>query len=89
MTLGKERYNRQVQELLRGDQANYGLWGLAIDANLEAREQGRIALPFVVATVVLVLVVVAERPCASRREIAPPGADPDRRGRANLRSSRR
>ncbi len=58
VTLGKERYNRQVQELLRGDQANYGLWGLAIDANLEAREQGRIALPFVIATVVLVLVVV-------------------------------
>ena len=58
VTLGKERYNRQVQELLRGDQANYGLWGLAIDANLEAREQGGIALPFVAATVVLVLVVV-------------------------------
>ena len=56
--LRKERYNRQVQELLRGDQANYRMWGLAIDVNLEAREQGRTALPFVVATVVLVLVVV-------------------------------
>ena len=56
--LKKERYNRQVQEFLRGDQVNYRLWGLAIDVNLEAREQGRTALPFVAATVVLVLVVV-------------------------------
>ncbi|MCH7713435.1 MAG: MMPL family transporter [Chloroflexi bacterium] len=58
VTLAKERYNRQVQELLRGDQANYRLWGLAIDINLESREQGRKALPFVAATVLLVLVVV-------------------------------
>ncbi len=58
VTLGKERYNRQVQEFLRGDQANYRLWGLAIDINLESMEQGRAAMPFVAATVVLVLAVV-------------------------------
>ena len=58
VTLGKERYNRRVQGFLRGDQAGYRLWGLAIDANLESREQGRKAVPFVAATVVLVLVVV-------------------------------
>ena len=58
VTLAKERYNRQVQETLRGDQANYRLWGLVIDLNLESREQGRTAVPFVAATVLLVLAVV-------------------------------
>ena len=58
VTLAKERYNRQVQEFLRGGQANYRLWGLAIDINLESMEQGRAAVPFVAATLVLVLVVV-------------------------------
>ena len=58
VTLAKERFNRRVQETLRGSETHYRLWGLAIDVNLESREQGRSAFPFIAATVVLVLVVV-------------------------------
>ncbi|MFQ6027051.1 MAG: RND family transporter [Dehalococcoidia bacterium] len=59
VTLGKERYNRQVQEILRGDQTNYRMWGIAIDLNLTAQEQGRTTIPFIVATIIVVLLVVA------------------------------
>ena len=58
VTLDKERFNRQVQETLRGAQDNYRLWGLAIDVNLESMEQGRTVLPYIGATILLVLVVV-------------------------------
>ncbi len=58
VTLDKERFNRQIQETLRGSQVNYRLWGLAIDVNLESMEQGRTVLPFIGATILLVLVVV-------------------------------
>ena len=57
-TLNKERFNRRVQETLRGSQTNYRLWGLAIDVNLESMEQGRTVLPYIGATIVLVLIVV-------------------------------
>ncbi len=56
--LGKERFGRRTQEILRGQQDSYRLWGLAIDVNLTSLEQGRTAVPFIAATVVLVLVVV-------------------------------
>ena len=58
VTLDKERFNRQVQETLRGAQDNYRLWGLVIDVNLESMEQGRTVLPYIGATILLVLVVV-------------------------------
>ena len=58
VTLDKERFNRRIQETLRGDETNYRLWGLAIDVNLESLEQGRTALPYIGATVLLVLIVV-------------------------------
>ena len=58
VTLAKERFNRQVQGTLRGTQENYRLWGLAIDVNLESLEQGRTVLPYIGATILLVLVVV-------------------------------
>ena len=43
---------------MRGTQDNYRLWGLAIDVNLESMEQGRTVLPYIGATILLVLVVV-------------------------------
>ena len=58
VTLGKERFNRRVQEILRTDQTSYQLWGVALDVNLVSQEQGKTAIPFIAATVVLVLVVV-------------------------------
>ena len=56
--LEKERFGRRAQEILRGQQDSYRMWGLAIDVNLTSMEQGRTAVPFIAATVVLVLVVV-------------------------------
>ncbi len=57
-TLDKERFNRRVQEILRGNQEHYRLWGLAIDVNLASLEQGREVLPYIAAAIVLVLIVV-------------------------------
>jgi predicted RND superfamily exporter protein len=56
--LKKERFNRDVQALLRGDQKSFRLWGVAIDINLESQDEGRTAVPFIMATVVGVLAVV-------------------------------
>ncbi len=56
--LEKERLNRRILATLRGDEQNYRLWGLALDVNLTSREQGETAIPYIAATVVLVLVVV-------------------------------
>ncbi len=56
--LEKERLNRRMLATLRGDEEHYRLWGLALDVNLTSREQGQTAMPYIAATVVLVLVVV-------------------------------
>ena len=56
--LEKERLNRRLLAILRGQEENYRLWGLALDVNLTSREQGRTAIPYIAATVALVLVVV-------------------------------
>ena len=56
--LDKERLNRRILATLRGDEENYRLWGLALDVNLTSREQGETAIPYIAATVVLVLLVV-------------------------------
>ena len=56
--LEKEHLNRRILATLRGDEQNYRLWGLALDVNLTSREQGETAIPYIAATVVLVLAVV-------------------------------
>ena len=56
--LEKERLNRRVLATLRGEEENYRLWGLALDVNLTSREQGETAIPYIAATVALVLLVV-------------------------------
>ena len=56
--LEKERLNRRLLATLRGDEENYRLWGLALDVNLTSQEQGATAIPYIAATVILVLVVV-------------------------------
>ena len=58
-TLGKERINRRIQEVLRGQQASYRMWGIALDPNLEAMEQGATAFPYVAVAIILVSIVVA------------------------------
>ena len=56
--LEKERLNRRLLATLRGEERNYRLWGLALDVNLTSGEQGQTAMPYIAATVILVLVVV-------------------------------
>ena len=58
ITEGKEHFNRKVQAQLRGEENSYRLWGIAIDAGLEIADEVATAIPFIVATVIVVLVVV-------------------------------
>ncbi len=57
-TVRKENFSRKAQALLRGDQEHYGLWGVAIDASLEIADEVGTAVPFILATFVMVLIVV-------------------------------
>ena len=56
--IDKERFDRNVQDILRGDQETFRVWGIAIDQNLEAEDEGRTAGMFVMFTVIGALVVV-------------------------------
>ena len=56
--IDKERFDRNLQDVLRGDQETFRVWGIAIDQNLEAEDEGRIAGMFVMFTVIGALVVV-------------------------------
>jgi predicted RND superfamily exporter protein len=53
-----ERFTRNIQATMRGDQETYALWGLAIDQTLAAEEQGATAGLFIVLTVIAALAVV-------------------------------
>lgn len=53
-----ERFTRNIQATMRGDQETYELWGLAIDQTLAAEEQGATAGLFIVLTVIAALAVV-------------------------------
>ncbi len=53
----KEEFNRNVQRILRGDELNFNLWGIAIDVNLEASSEGQTAGLFIMFTVVAVVLV--------------------------------
>jgi predicted RND superfamily exporter protein len=57
--LEHQKYNREVQQLLRGDQENYRLWGIAIDLSLEANEEGALSFPLVMLAVIVILVIVS------------------------------
>ena len=54
----KEEFNRNVQEILRGDQVNNRVWGIAIDVTLESEDQGAIAGIFIMFTVIGAVIVV-------------------------------
>ncbi len=58
VTEGKEEFNRKVQTMLRGNEESYQLWGVAIDAGLEIADEINTAVPFIIATFFMVLVVV-------------------------------
>ncbi len=53
----KEEFNRNVQQVLRGDEHNYRLWGIAIDVNLESADEGQTAGMFIMFTVIAVVLI--------------------------------
>jgi hypothetical protein len=55
--LDKEEFNRNMQRVLRGDERSYRLWGIVIDINLEAADEGQTAGPFIMFTVVAVVLI--------------------------------
>ncbi len=56
--LDKEEFNRNAQRVLRAEERTYRLWGIAIDVNLEAEDEGKTAGIFVMFTVIAALAVV-------------------------------
>ncbi len=58
ITLGKERFNRNVQSTLRGTESYYRLWGIAIDVNLEAADEGQTAGMYIMLTVIAATLIV-------------------------------
>ncbi len=56
--LDKEEFSRNVQRVVRGDEISYRLWGIAIDQNLEAEDEGKTAGIFVMFTVIAAVVVL-------------------------------
>jgi predicted RND superfamily exporter protein len=54
----KEEFARDIQTLLRGDESENQVWGIAIDVNLTSGEQGAAAGPFIGFTILAVLLVV-------------------------------
>jgi len=53
----KEKFNRNIQSALRGQEQTYRLWGIAIDVNLESEDEGQTAGMFVMITVIAVILV--------------------------------
>ena len=53
-----EQYSRDVLATVRGDGQSYRAWGIAIDVNLTAAEQGEAAGPFIGFTILAVLIIV-------------------------------
>ena len=56
--LDKEEFNRNVQEVLRGEERTYRAWGIAIDLNLESEDEGQTAAIFIMLTVVAAVIIV-------------------------------
>jgi predicted RND superfamily exporter protein len=54
-----QKYNREVQEMLRGDERSYRLWGVAIDISLEAEEEGLLSIPLIIIAIVVILIIVS------------------------------
>ena len=58
VTRQKERFNRNVQTVLRGEQTSYELRGIAIDLNRTAEEQGQRSAVFIVLAVLAAVAIV-------------------------------
>ena len=56
-TLNKEKYSRNIIEILNGENSTFKIYGIAVDVNLEAQEEGRIAGSFITATVIAAIAI--------------------------------
>ena len=56
--INKEHLNRNFGETIEGNSQIYNIWGVALDANLEAEEEGTIAGIFITFTAIGALLVV-------------------------------
>jgi predicted RND superfamily exporter protein len=56
--LAPEHFGRDVQKILRGEQRGYQLWGIFIDMNLEAADEGRISGIMLVIAITLMLTLI-------------------------------
>jgi predicted RND superfamily exporter protein len=53
-----QKFNRDVQEALRGGEESYHLWGVAIDLTLESEEEGVLSIPLIFIALIGILVIV-------------------------------
>jgi|TARA_B110000116_G_scaffold172351_1_gene148975 predicted RND superfamily exporter protein len=56
--IDKEEFNRNVQEILRGEQVHNQVWGIGIDVSLESADQGAVAGTFIMFTVIGAIIVI-------------------------------
>jgi len=54
----REQFARDVQEILRGEEDSYELWGIAIDLELEIEDEGKIAGVMLMAAMLLIAVLL-------------------------------
>jgi predicted RND superfamily exporter protein len=56
--IAKEHLNRRIRDVMAKGSGSYDIWGIAIDANLEAQDEGKTAGIFIMFTVIGALLVV-------------------------------
>ena len=56
--IAKEYLNRHIRDVMKEGSTSYDIWGIAIDANLEAQDEGKTAGIFIMFTVIGALLVV-------------------------------
>lgn len=57
--LALEHFGRDVQQVLRGEEQGFRLWGVFIDLNLEAADEAAVSGPMLVAAIVLMLIIIS------------------------------
>ena len=55
--LRKEQFNRDVRDVLRGDQEHLRAWGAGLDVNLSSEDEGATAGPFIAMAIIAVILV--------------------------------
>ena len=56
--INKEYLNRKIGKVMAGDEVSFETWGVAIDANLEAEDQGQSSGIYIMFTIIAAVIVV-------------------------------